>query len=300
MADLRRNMFSWLLTSLAFLILLSCKTTTKEQQDLVSDLVPQEIPGWRLQQPIARYDRETIFDYIDGAGEVYRMYGFREAAVAHYVKAEAPRITVEVFDMGSAEDAYGVFTHAREHEESGIGQAYEYRGSLLCFWQSQYFVCVLADEETPSMREAIFALGRAVDREIKPAGAKPRVVTALPVRGLNPNSIRYFHLHTSLNYHYFLATENILNLSPETRAALARYDDSTYLLCIEYPSARQAEQGYNGLVKDYVPEARDSGVAQLESGKWVAVRQDDDFVVVALDALSEDHALELIEEVFLR
>jgi hypothetical protein len=57
----------------------------------------------------------------------------------------------------------------------------------------------------------------------------------LPTEGLRPLSERYFHLHQTLNYHYYLARENVLNLSPETDAVLGRYQPgSMILLIIDY------------------------------------------------------------------
>jgi hypothetical protein len=252
--------------------------------------------GWQLQQPVETYDRETIFDYIDGAGEVYLMYGFRTVSVFQFVQPDKPGITVEIFDMGSAEDAYGIFSHARESEETGIGQGYEYKGSLLCFWQGPYFVCIQAEQETAQTKEAVFALAKAIDKKIPPSGGKPKLLAYLPEEGLKPYTIRFFHTHTSLNYHYFLANQNILNLSRDTRAVLAEYEPgSTYLLCIQYPSKQEANDGYNSFVEHYVPEAKAAGVAEIEKGKWVAVETDKEYVVAVLDAPSREYAEQVIK-----
>ncbi|MEW5993135.1 MAG: DUF6599 family protein [Candidatus Zixiibacteriota bacterium] len=263
----------------------------------MTDLLPRDMSGWTLQEPVERYDRETIFDYINGAGEVYLMYGFREVVVGQYVKPEASGITVELFDMGSAEDAYGIFSHAREHEDSGIGEGYEYKGSLLCFWKGRYFVCTLAQEETSQTKEAVFALARAIDARIEPSGGKPRIIAYLPEEGLDPHTIRFFHLHPALNYHYFLSTENTLNLSRETNAVLAKYEDGSLLLIVEYPSADDAAGAHDGFVHNYIPQASESGVAQSESGKWVAARRDSNYLMVVFEAAAGEDAVQLIKVV---
>ncbi|MFQ6008921.1 MAG: DUF6599 family protein [Candidatus Zixiibacteriota bacterium] len=261
----------------------------------MSDLVHQEMLGWKLQEPVETYDRETIFDYIDGAGEVYLMYDFRTVSVFHFAKTDEPEITVEIFDMGSTEDAYGIFSHARELEETGIGQGYEYRGSLLCFWKAQFFVCIMAESETAETKEATFALARSIDKQIAPSGGKPELLAYLPEKGLIPHTIRYFHTHSALNYHFFLAKQNILNLSRETRAVLAEYEPgSTYLLCIQYPSVQEANKGYDSFVKNYVPEAKGTGVAEIEQGKWLAVECESEFLIVVFDVPSEEYARQLI------
>ncbi|MFZ6017433.1 MAG: DUF6599 family protein [Nitrospirota bacterium] len=36
--------------------------------------LPDEIYGWKAQKKVENYNRETIYDYIDGAGEIYLAY----------------------------------------------------------------------------------------------------------------------------------------------------------------------------------------------------------------------------------
>jgi len=283
-----------LLTVIALVLGAQCTAKRKSNVAVMIDLLPNSVSGWTRLEQVDTYDPQTIFDYIDGAGEVYLMFGFRAVVVAQYAKAGELGITIEVFDMGSAEDAYGVFSHARQSEDSGIGQAYEHRGNLLCFWQAQYFVCVLADGGTQETSETCLALAQAIDGKILSSDGRPELVEYLPEAGLDPYSIRYFHLHSTLNYHHFLTTENILNLSRETNAVLAMYGGSTNLLIIEYESAKRLEQGYVGFVKHCVPEAKVKEVAQLASGKWVAVKRDRVYLIAVLDAVSRDYALELI------
>ncbi|MCJ7628218.1 MAG: hypothetical protein MUO50_07495, partial [Longimicrobiales bacterium] len=86
-------------------------------------LLPKTIGEWVKQDAPLTYDRETIFDYINGAGEVYRSYAFSHVLVDRYERsgAQDQGVTVELFDMGNPEDAFGVFSYAREQEEAGIG-----------------------------------------------------------------------------------------------------------------------------------------------------------------------------------
>ena len=48
----------------------------------MTDLLPERIAGYARGDPSITYDRETIFDYINGAGEVYNSYAFRQV-LAH-------------------------------------------------------------------------------------------------------------------------------------------------------------------------------------------------------------------------
>ena len=275
----------------SLLVLPTCDHGDDEAALAMRSVVPEEVLGWKLGETAATYDRETIFDYINGAGELYRAYDFRHVDVFRYVTQDERDITVELFDMGKSEDAYGVFSHAREEENTGIGLGYEYLGGLLCFWQDRYFVCVRAEEETNASKEAVRALAQAISKRLPVSGRKPELMALLPEQGMIPHSARFFHLHTSLNYHYYLASENILRLGQDTDVALVTYDPgSTYLLCIRYPSADIARQGYAGLIDHYVPELGNSGSAEIDGGKWVAVTLEREYLIVALDSPTEDDA----------
>ncbi len=262
----------------------------------IDGLAPTEIMGWSVSDTVGAYDRETIFDYIDGAGEVYRAYDFREVKVWRLVKENAPDILVEIFDMGSAEDAYGVFSHSREDESRGIGQGYEFRGGLLCFWQGRFFVCVLVEEANDTTREAVFTLATGIAERIPASDGLPGLIGCLPAADLHPESIRFFHLSSSLNYHYFLAEQNILNLSRDTRAVLARYGTGpTCLLCVEYQSTDLADSAYGSFVSGFLPESNGREVIEIAPGKWVAFRLQAEHVMIVLEASTESRASELLE-----
>jgi hypothetical protein len=276
-----------------------CSTIDKGEKNMhMREFVPNEIYGWKAEGELEIYDRETIFDYINGAGEIYLLYDFRKVMVFRLVKASDPTIFVELFDMGSPQDAFGVFSHARESEEIGIGQGSEYRGGVLCFWKGRFFVCIFSERETPATKKAVFDLAEKIAKKIKAAGAKPRLLEFLPDKGLANKSVRYFHLHTSLNYHYFVASQNILKLSPQTEAVLARYEpDESYLLCIRYQNQKEANEALNTFLNAYIPEEKESGIAQIENGKWVGAQLEGAFVVVAFDAPTKDHAQAMLEAV---
>ena len=52
-----------------------------------------------------------------------------------YQKEGQPEIIVDLFDMGTSQNAYGVFSHARETVEQNFGQGSQYTEGLLIFWK---------------------------------------------------------------------------------------------------------------------------------------------------------------------
>jgi len=262
----------------------------------VVDLLPKHIDTWTRSDSAASYDRETIFDYINGAGEVYRSYAFSQVIVVAYSGSSGPDITVELFDMGTPADAYGVFSYAREREESGIGGGYEQRGRILCFWQDRYYVCVVSEERSADSDRFLPEIAEAISENLPAAADPPQMVALLPGEGLVASSQRFFHLHQSLNYHYYLARENILNLSPETDAVLARYaPGSTYLLLVRYRDDQEAAAAASSFRQAYLADAGEAPVVETENGKYVSYGNRAGYVVVVLDADSETAANDLLQ-----
>lgn len=266
----------------------------------IKKLLPAKIDDYRADGKDEFYDRNTAFRYMDGAAELYRSYAFKLLMVRKYVKRDHPSILVELFDMGSSEDAFGIFSYQTEEEEVGIGQGSDYGGGLLRFWKGNYFVNLFAERETSATRNDILTVGRAIAKNIKKEGPLSKLIQFLPEEGLVKKTIRYFHLHQVLNHHYFLSHENILGLGMRTNAVLATYlfsgeKEKTFLLMIQYPDHREAERGFKGFVKAFMPEAKSSKTVKTEDGKWTSAKLYQRYVLVVFDAPFQERAETLIE-----
>ncbi len=239
------------------------------------------------------FDAESIFDYIDGAGEVYRSYNMELLVARRFHKDGRADIVVDAFDMGTAADAFGVFTHDLEGEDAGIGQGSTYKAGLLSFWKDRYFLSVYAEEETPETRDAVLELGRQIAQAIPGRGEPPALLRLLPREGLDVRKVRFLHGQALLNYHYFVAEENILLLGRETDAVLAPYgvkDGQSYLFVAAYRDSGGAARARESFLRAYLPDASDPGTARTENGKWTAVRALGRFVAIVFDAASEAEA----------
>jgi hypothetical protein len=263
-------------------------------------LLPQEILGYKSEGQDEFYDRQTTFRYMDGAAELYRSFAFKHLLVCRYLKANAPAIIVELFDMGLAEEAFGIFTFETGGEDAGVGQGSDYGGGLLRFWKGKFFVNVYAEQETPSTQQDVLEIAKAITGSLGQNGQMPKLIHYLPEEGLSERSIRYFHLHQSLNYHYFVSHQNILRLGEKTYAALASYllpqtKDKTFLLLIQYPTKKLAGEALQSFAKNYMPEASTSKTIKTENGRWVASQSHREYVMIVFDAADKEKAEELIQ-----
>jgi hypothetical protein len=263
-------------------------------------LLPQKNLAYQSDGKDEFYDRQTTFRYMDGAAELYRSFAFKLLLVRRYLKANAPAIIVELFDMGLAGEAFGIFTFETGGEDAGVGQGSDYGGGLLRFWKGKFFVNVYAEQETPSTKQDVLEIAKAIARSLGQEGEKPKLIHCLPEEGLSERSIRYFHLHQSLNYHYFVSHENILRLGEKTNAVLAFYlfpqtKEKTFLLVIQYSTKKLAGEALQSFVKAYLPEATTAKAIQAENRKWATALTYQQFVIVVFDAPLKEGAEELIQ-----
>jgi hypothetical protein len=257
---------------------------------------PAEVQGWQLDAASSQtITPKTIFKYMDGAGELYLAYQFQKLHAWTYQRDGGTTITVEAFDMGVPQDAFGVFSHDPAGKEVEIGQQSSYAMGFLQFWKERWYVRIVADEETPESRRAVLALGRKFAAQVTAEGEKPEILKRLPPKGLEPDSIRFFHTQVCLNMLYFFAVENLLDLGDKTDVVMADYrldKQSAKLLIVRYPTASDAAAARAKFVNGYLPEVDATSdsvqIAQIENDEWVAVRLEKDYLAVAFKSRSRD------------
>jgi len=259
--------------------------------------LPEKVMNWTKAEEDQFYDSQTIFDYIDGAGEVYRAYNMQRCLSRRYVTDQGPAIILDIFEMATSYDAFGVFTHDPDGEELPVGQGAVYRSGWLGFWKDRFFISLYADEETDAAIQALRELAGKVASLIKKEGPKPQILSRLPKKGLQAGSIRYFHDHPVLNRHYFVSTENILHLGRQTEALLAAYkrkEGAAQILLVKYPDGDKAKEAHSDFLKHYLPDADPSGMAKLENNKWCGASVKGPLLAVVLEADSREIASELL------
>lgn len=262
--------------------------------------IPKEINSWVADAEVCFYNRKTLYKYIDGGAELYLAYRFRRVYVYTYTRGGEPDIVMGIYDMSTAEDAFGVFTSERGGDDIGIGQGSEYEAGLLRFYKGQFFVSIMTYEETPQSRKTVLSLARSVADVIQSMGDKPQLLASLPHQGLIESSIRYFYNHLILNLHYYIADENILLLDSHTEAVLAQYaieGEKPYVLVVRYPSTQRAKTALSNFLKAYMHDAPQTGIVQTENGKWTATGLHSYFVALVFDAPSDGSARSLLEAV---
>ncbi len=275
----------------SLLILLSFITVLTDTP--MQKFIPPSIDQWSISEPARFYSGDQIFHYMDGAGEVYLAYKFRDLLVQRYSSPEKSEILIEIFDMGLPRNAFGIYTYMQGRgPRVDIGQDGEYKAGLLCFWREKYFVCIKIEEEEKRVTAAVMELGKHIANMIGQDGDRPAILRHLPEGVYIENTIRYFYRYEILNNHFFLAGGDILHINDSTECTLVRLkQDKSYLLLVQYPNIEQTDSAYNSFMTHYMPDAHETGVIETENKKWTTCTQHKNFIAVVFDAVTKSQGI---------
>jgi hypothetical protein len=287
--------------------------------------LPKQAGRWVRPDEPRRITEETIFDYMDGAGELYLAYRFGHLDVYEYSAPEKRLggIKGELYWMKSADDAFGLLSTDWGGEGVDLrGRAVDrvgypavpshdalYGGGLLRFRSGELYGRVMASRETAESRAQVLAIGRSIVRGRPTNGPPPTILLNVPVRlpggfALRPDRTCFLRSHYVLNAAYYLAPHDVLGLGPDVDASISEYRTAgtggalVRLILVAYPSAATAEAGLRTLQKAYAPPAGQaserpaSAAAKAERG-WIGWAAADRSLAVVIDAPGEGDAKEL-------
>ncbi|MBP1597582.1 MAG: hypothetical protein H6Q05_2959 [Acidobacteria bacterium] len=265
--------------------------------------LPATVGHWKLKDGTRTITAKTIFDYMDGAGELYIGYRFRQLEVHEYTATGADDILAELYWMASSDDAFGLLSGdwggeavslkaggaAAGASKAGSWPRALYGAGLLRLWADNLYARVLAQSETDASRKAVLEIGRAIiagRREPAP----PKLAAAMPARvqptfSLQQDRLCYFRSHLVLNSVYFLSPSNILDLGTGVEAVVASYrtqgqgkqKSAVRLLVIRYPGVDAGRKALSHFIRTYLPEKKAAvptgsggsrGILKIEDG-WV-------------------------------
>jgi hypothetical protein len=143
--------------------------------------------------PAERFDRETLSDKINGKAELYLSAGFARLDCQRLALAGQPDLWVEVFiyDMGSFENAYAVFSAQRRADATMLDFAeFAYRAeNALFFVHGPYYLEMIASGTDDRLRTSMDALAREFIRSRPVAQATIAERDLFPKPGLVATSI---------------------------------------------------------------------------------------------------------------
>ena len=323
------------LIGLSILSLASCKRAPTERPAVneASLNLPRSVGAWTQSGGAEFVGPQDIFNYMDGAGELYLGYRFKLLEVHRYSSADQGEILVEMYWMESSDDAYGLLSGDWGGEAVELhppvpgsslpaktdGPRALYGAGLLRLWSDSLFARVMADHETNASKKAVQALGQAIARG-RSIPLRPALIRALPTRVgsrffMRPDGVTFLRSHLVLNSVYFLSSENLLDLGPDCEVATITYRQEpaaatgnakpTRLLLARYANEVAAAKALHHFGRIYLPEKfngptasliGDNGVAAIEDG-WMGFARSGRSLALVFESPDEASARLFLSEV---
>lgn len=176
--------------------------------------------GWTMDGKVTLFDKDSLFDRINGESELYFPYGFEVLVYVRYENKKDPKIAVDadVYAMGSLLDAFGMFANYRRKDaaDAGIGAEGTVTPSQLLFYQDRYLVRLQVTGATTLSPDVFLACARAISRNLPANTGRPKELEAFLVPAVVKKSERYI-AQSLLGYDFFragLIADALLNGAP--------------------------------------------------------------------------------------
>ena len=236
---------------------------------------PQEVAGWAMSASIETYEGAKIYDFIDGAGEVFMKYNFEVVSAVEYKGPQDAVISVEVYRMKTPEDAYGVFAYHKpaKAETLAVTQAGYVSGMAAGVWRNVHYVKIQGIEEKPGVAEAVREFAKSMAGKIPGEGNLPLLFKVLEVDGLQKGSVKFARSNLPLKNLHFVADDDVLKLDQGAQIVFGDYvlqKRSFKAFAILYATEAAAREAAAAYAKALGANAQAEATWFKQSGKVIA------------------------------
>lgn len=173
-----------------------------------------EVAGWKQLGEIQTFIPKTLFEYINGAADLYIMYDFQELKVAEYRSDKKASVTVEIYRHKTPTYAFGIYSQERLPKANFInagGQGYV-EEEILNFIAGPYYVKITGYKIESLGQEVLFSFANKVLENLEEKGTLPTLLNSFPQDGkvknsekfISKNFLGYSFLHSAFTADYEL------------------------------------------------------------------------------------------------
>jgi hypothetical protein len=289
------------------------------------------VGSWTRPDSPRRVTSQNIFDYMNGAGELYVGYRFEHLEVYEYTSSQEDDILVELYFMSTSDDAFGLLSLDWGGEPVALSDSAQnkknqiqpqsiralYGDGLLRIWADNIYSRVMATRETPSSKKAVLSLGKAIAGDQKNP-QDPGLLKALSSQvssdwKLRKDRMSFFRSYLVLNSIYYLSPQNILSLDHSAEAVTAPYEKARepgdtkriQFLLVKYENPERARSALSHFHDAFLPEHRkdikpdstveNPSVFEVEEG-WLGYQLKGKYLAIVFDCPDQESAQYIINQ----
>jgi hypothetical protein len=180
--------------------LTACTITTKSNP---GSLFPP-IKGWQIAVDKTVYGKLNLWEYINGAADLYLAYNFENLYMAEYMNKNGQSVKVEIYRHSSSENAFGIYASERmaDYNFVDIGVQGYIEPDALNFLTGEYYVKMISSGMTSVEPATLLGMAKEINSALGRDKKLPDVIGLFPADGKVANSENYI-ARDFLGYSFF-------------------------------------------------------------------------------------------------
>jgi hypothetical protein len=166
------------------LLLLLVNASAAPADSILEKLLPENpgVEGWRLAGKYYHYLPDNLYNYINGAADLFNSYGFVRLTGVEYVSGKDDSVTVDIYDMGNKLNAFGVYQSKRDPEKKPlkIGTGAFGGKEYVFLYKDRLYVEIKAFLSGDTNKDVIITMARKLASRMAGDSAPPSELNLLP------------------------------------------------------------------------------------------------------------------------
>ncbi len=163
-----------------------------QNREIGFDIFP-EISGWQKTGEPEMYSPDNLFEYINGAAEVYLSYDFQKLITLSYSNPKQQSFTIDIYQHSNSNNGFGIYSQEKPQEGDflKIGTQGYYEQGILNFFKDRFYVKLSAFDLKEIDRPLLEKISRLIDNQLPGQPLLPKTVSCFPSMGKIENSERF-------------------------------------------------------------------------------------------------------------
>jgi hypothetical protein len=152
-----------------------------------------EIAGWKQSGEVETFIPKNLYEYINGAADLYLTYDFEELKVAEYQNEKKASVMIDIYRHRTPTHAFGIYSQERLPNAKflDIGAQGYIEQNILNFLIGLYYVKINSFNTGTKDNEILLTFAKKVAEDLGEKGTLPSILTTFPAEGKVKNSEKF-------------------------------------------------------------------------------------------------------------
>jgi hypothetical protein len=177
------------------LLMIGCTFASSSDATAVDDMnaLFPDLDGWTMDGSPEIFYADNLWEYINGAADVYLSYDFQKVATLTYDAGPNKSLTIDIYEHDTPRNAFGIYSQEKPNEGDflRVGTQGYYDRGILNFYFGAYYVKLMGFNLGEAEKQFLESTALTLVKHLKGKAVVPTPVKCFPAEGKIPNSERY-------------------------------------------------------------------------------------------------------------